>query len=42
MNAQSTAYTINSTGKKKRLLERTDAGGKEGAHLALACSGVGW
>jgi hypothetical protein len=41
VNAQSTAYTINSTGKKKLFLKRTDAGGEEGAHPAVPCWGVG-
>jgi hypothetical protein len=31
VNAQSIADTINSTGKKMRFLERTDAGGEEGS-----------
>jgi hypothetical protein len=41
VNAQSTAYTINSTGKKKQFFERTNAGGEEEAHPAVACWGVG-
>jgi hypothetical protein len=38
VNAQSTAYTINSTGKKKQFLEWIDRGR---AHRAVACWGVG-